>query len=250
MTDTTNPTEPTRVDWRTLSEQTGYRALTFPDGSTLTASSIQHVKIIDREPRRVVVIDRGGFEAYSGTEDVDAVFAMATAAHREHGGREPSGIAGSFVSRVTAISSGSSVDDHERTRRYLELRGPRRYDAEAFGSLMNGPGGVYGQHIKNDPAPEMGAPQVIDARQVLRIDIPHVWDVDGKPRGVRHEIELVGETLVVRDAMLGPDGEVLSSHERKVALTTAVHAMLNMTDSELAEAEARLVRGTASDCKG
>lgn len=94
INDTANP----RVDWRTLSEETGYRVLTLPDGSTIDADVIGRVRIVEprvcevfpdepARPRYVQVFGKGS--AFFGmsllaevTEDVDDFFAMATAVHR------------------------------------------------------------------------------------------------------------------------------------------------------------------------
>lgn len=81
----------------------------------------------------------------------------------------------------------------------------------------------------------------------IRADIPHVWDVDGRPRGVRHELVIEGGSLVVRDAMLDEHGAVMSAEERRIELTTAVHALINMSDGELRQFERRLIVGTASE---
>lgn len=61
-----------------------------------------------------------------------------------------------------------------------------------------------------------------------------MWDVDGQPRGVVHELCLDGDTLVVRDACVDAEGrETGASDVRRVAFVTAVHALLNMTAEEL-----------------
>jgi hypothetical protein len=97
----TEESKPNPIDWRTLSEQTGYRVLTFPDGSTLSASAIAAVRRAEAKqcgdvvfPRQVFIdsTDPQGRTRLAHliiTEDVDAVFAMATAAHRQWGGRGP-----------------------------------------------------------------------------------------------------------------------------------------------------------------
>lgn len=87
----------TPIDWRTLSEQTGYRVLTFPDGSTLNSAAIREViprpaeydKVLGKhwgQRLTIVKVDGSCTDVY---EDVDAVFEMATAAHRQWGGRGP-----------------------------------------------------------------------------------------------------------------------------------------------------------------
>lgn len=76
------------VDWRTLSEQTGYRVLTLPSGEAVSASAIAAVRVIDDPHGRRCIIDvkRDGRSVELGfarvTEDVDGFFAMATEAHR------------------------------------------------------------------------------------------------------------------------------------------------------------------------
>ena len=94
MTDTSKSTP---INWRALSEQTGYRVLTFPDGSTLNSCDIRHVKfhaasydkIHDKHyPPYVTIGTPDAPAAFSIYEDVEAVLAMATAAHRQWGGRE------------------------------------------------------------------------------------------------------------------------------------------------------------------
>jgi hypothetical protein len=100
----TEESKPNPIDWRTLSEQTGYRVLTFPDGSTLSASAIAAVRRAEAKqcgdvvfPRQVFIdsTDPQGRTRLAHliiTEDVDAVFAMATAAHRQWGGRTESSV--------------------------------------------------------------------------------------------------------------------------------------------------------------
>lgn len=71
------------------------------------------------------------------------------------------------------------------------------------------------------------------ATAALRIDFPHVWDVDGKPVGTGHEMVLDGEALVVREYRL--DGDARSFvDERRLDFTEVVHALLNATPAEIA----------------
>lgn len=87
-----------RVDWRTLSEKTGYKVLTLPDGSTLDVTEIVGVRVVEADkglsetypdacptPRHVQVFGRGAFGVSTlsiVTDDADDFFAMATDAHR------------------------------------------------------------------------------------------------------------------------------------------------------------------------
>lgn len=75
----------------------------------------------------------------------------------------------------------------------------------------------------------------------LSINISHVWDVDGKPRGISHSMTLDGDDLVIQDVGLDEKGLRLSGEIRRINFLTAVHALLNLSDDELATAERRLI---------
>lgn len=76
---------------------------------------------------------------------------------------------------------------------------------------------------------------------MIKIDIPHVWDVDGKPRGVRHSILLDGDDVIVSDVCLDENGAEIDAcpHRRTIPLTRVVHCLLNLTDEEISYAENR-----------
>ena len=84
-----------RPDWKELSEATGLRVLTFPDGSTLTAADITGVRVEPGAPAhpglgvtatrpRVEISLRcvQGRLSLPIYDEIEAVFAMATEAHR------------------------------------------------------------------------------------------------------------------------------------------------------------------------
>jgi hypothetical protein len=115
----------------------------------------------------------------------------------------------------------------------------------------------WGPRIEVPPAPAPGLPAAKPSAEAvergdqavrdsagmpqrIRADIPHVWDVDGEPRGVRHEIVRDGDDLIIRDAGIDASGAIAGPpHERRIRLLTVVHALLNMTDAELTKAEHR-----------
>ena len=73
-------------------------------------------------------------------------------------------------------------------------------------------------------------------KQTLSVKIPHVWDVDGKPRGVAHELILEGETLTVKDFCLDEHGQEMDAGKARqissMPFTQAVHILLNLTVQE------------------
>lgn len=70
----------------------------------------------------------------------------------------------------------------------------------------------------------------------IEFRFPHVWDVNGRPRGVMHRLTLRGETLVVEDVGLDEHGEVLDvgADRTEIPFVDAVHILLNLTPEERA----------------
>jgi hypothetical protein len=69
---------------------------------------------------------------------------------------------------------------------------------------------------------------------ILEMVFPHVWDVDGKPRGVVHRLEQRAETLVARDYGIDETGARIADIAPPVARAFAdvVHVMQNATTAE------------------
>lgn len=93
MTESSETPEPPKplVDWRTLSEQTGYKVLTLPDGGTVEASDIRWVRLSPEKhydsinktmPAHVDICTRDGAVPFTIYEEADDFLAMATMAHR------------------------------------------------------------------------------------------------------------------------------------------------------------------------
>lgn len=80
------------------------------------------------------------------------------------------------------------------------------------------------------PFPEK---EVKSARQYPRLgtEIPHVWDVDGKARGVVHELIQEGTELVVRESWT-ENGKPYHSDQIRLPFDQAVHILLNLTSAE------------------
>lgn len=70
----------------------------------------------------------------------------------------------------------------------------------------------------------------------IEFRFPHVWDVNGRPRGVMHRLTLRGETLVVEDVGLDEHGELLDigADRAEIPFVDAVHILLNLTPEERA----------------
>lgn len=70
----------------------------------------------------------------------------------------------------------------------------------------------------------------------IELRFPHVWDVNGRPRGVMHRLTLRGETLVVEDVGLDEHGEPLDigADRTEIPFVEAVHVLLNATPEERA----------------
>jgi hypothetical protein len=110
-----------RPDWKELSEATGLRVLTFPDGETLSAYHITSVRVAEVEvgmmnmwPRRVLIgLADGAVRCI--VDDVEAVFALATEAHR----RASMPVSPVFVA-VSELGVGDSFINNGRTRTVLD----------------------------------------------------------------------------------------------------------------------------------
>jgi hypothetical protein len=73
------------TDWRALTVETELAVLTLPNGNTITSRTITSVRL-HRSPRRVR-IGFGRASAETVYDDIDAVFEVATQAHRKHAPR-------------------------------------------------------------------------------------------------------------------------------------------------------------------
>lgn len=78
----------------------------------------------------------------------------------------------------------------------------------------------------------------------MKIDIDHVWTVDGDPLGIRHELELDGDHVIARDVGIKHGRVHGTAHERRVTLIQAVHVLLNATAAELEAIENRFIEDT------
>lgn len=70
-------------------------------------------------------------------------------------------------------------------------------------------------------------------RLIARNENSHVSDIDGRPRGTRHELILDGARVLVREVWYWPDtGEEDHADEVSIQLNSLVHLVVNMTPAE------------------
>lgn len=91
-------------------------------------------------------------------------------------------------------------------------------------------------HAHGHSVAELIEAELTEKKAALEIRCPHVWDVDGRARGVMHRLTLRGETLVVEDVGLDEHGEPLDVgvDRTEIPFVDAVHILLNLTPEERA----------------